>query len=91
MSEMIEISLKTKRPNGLKNARGRNGFFQAAIALIDPIPEETDEKTGNPIIRLEIQSKQPGEISPIILRLEINEWRALFHAIEDAHSEILSS
>ena len=90
MAEMIRISLKTKRPNGLKNARGRNGYFQAATALIDPIPEETDQKTDNPIIGLEIQSKQAGEVSPIILRLEINEWRTLFHAIEDAHSGILS-
>ncbi|MHB8174714.1 MAG: hypothetical protein ACYDFU_09695, partial [Nitrospirota bacterium] len=90
MIELMKIPLSTKRPNGLKTARGRNGYFQAAYAWIDPILEEVDEETKNPIIGLEILSRQIGEAAPIIVRLQIEEWRILFKAIEDAYAGIIS-
>ncbi len=88
MVELVKVPLKTRRPNGLKNARGRNGYFQADSAWIDPILEEVDEETNNPIIGLEIWSRQIGDAAPIIVRLRIEEWRILFKAIEDAYSEM---
>ncbi len=90
MIELVKIPLRTKRPNGLKTARGRNGYFQAAYAWIDPILEEIDEETKNPIIGLEILSQKIGEAAPIIVRLQIDEWRILFKAIEDAYSGIMA-
>lgn len=77
----ITVQLKTKHPYGFRTARGRNGDFIAAKALVCSTREK-DMESGEAIINLKVYSRQRGDAAPIFLCLQIQEWWEIMSAIE---------
>lgn len=77
----IVIPLKTKHPFGFKTARGRNGDFIAAKALVCSTREK-DADSQEPLINLKIYGKHRVGAAPIFLCLQIKEWLEIMSAIE---------
>lgn len=66
--------------DGKGEARGRNGWFipvKAEVWVID----------GN--IELDVASKSPGELAPIVVRLSTEDWLAVGKVLADEARELL--
>jgi hypothetical protein len=83
----ITVPLKTKHPFGFSTARGRNGDFIAAKAIVSPV-RGRDEETDEPIINLKVYSNRRGDAAPLFLCLGIREWLEIMSAIERVIWEI---
>lgn len=77
----IVIPLKTKHPFGFRTARGRNGDFIAAKALVCSTREK-DADSQEPLINPTIYGKRRVGAAPIFLCLQIREWLEIMSAIE---------
>lgn len=69
------IGVEQSVPDGVSNARGRNGYFKPHLVELSKITGLGEFSGGMLMVEMTVYSSRVGETAPIMVRMTQDDWR----------------